>query len=194
MELSQMKSKLKGMLTPCRYAHSLAVMDTAVELARQYGADIQKARLAGLLHDCAKDLPYESALRLCDRLQVPLSEETRRQPPLIHAELGAELCALEFGVTDPEIRDAIRYHTLGRPAMTLLDKIIYLADYTEPSRKPFAGLDEVRELCGHDLDAAMLAAVNHTIQHIREKGKTLHPQSLKTQQYYAKRVHRPCCV
>ena len=123
---------------------------------------------------------------MCDALGVPLDPVKREQRSLIHADLGAKLAQTEFGITDPEIIDAIRFHTLGRPDMTALEKILYIADFVEPNRKSFPGLDTLRELAELDLDLAMLHAVDSSIRYVKSQGKVLHEQSLLTQAYYSK--------
>lgn len=184
MDLSQMQEKLRGMLTLQRFRHSLGVMGSAVHLAKIFGAPVEKARIAGLLHDCAKDLDKADMPAMCDALGVELDPVKREQRSLIHADLGAKLAQTEFGVTDPEIISAIRYHTLGRSQMTVLEKILYIADFIEPNRRDFPGLDELRELAELDLDAAMLAAVDASVRYVRSRNKVLHEQSLQTLAYY----------
>lgn len=186
MELSQMQEKLRPMLTESRFRHSLGVMATSVRLAKIFGASQEKARVAGLLHDCAKDIDKGEMPAMCDALGVPLDPVKREQRSLIHADLGAKLAQTEFGITDPEIIDAIRFHTLGRPGMTVLEKILYIADFVEPNRKSFPGLDTLRELAELDLDLAMLHAVESSIRYVKSQGKVLHEQSLLTQAYYSK--------
>lgn len=192
VNLSQMSEKLKKMLSPHRYQHSLAVMETAKQMASRFEADIQQATVAGLLHDCAKDIPRAEQLAMCEQLHIHLPAETIANPAVIHGELGAYLVGPLFGVNDPAIKNAIRYHTLGRPGMTKLEQIIYLADCIEPTRKPYDGLEQVRRLAMLNLDAAMLACITLTIDHLRERGKPLHSQSLQTQQYYRTLAERPC--
>lgn len=186
MELSQMQEKLRLMLTESRFRHSLGVMAASVRLAKIFGAPQEKARIAGLLHDCAKDIDKGEMPAMCDALGVPLDPVKREQRSLIHADLGAKLAQTEFGITDPEIIDAIRFHTLGRPDMTALEKILYIADFVEPNRKSFPGLDTLRELAELDLDLAMLHAVDSSIRYVKSQGKVLHEQSLLTQAYYSK--------
>lgn len=188
MELSQMEKKLQGMLSEKRYRHSLGVMETAVHMAQIFGVSQESARIAGLLHDCAKDIDKELMPKMCEELGVYLDPVKYEQRSLIHADLGAKLAEDEFGITDAEILDAIRYHTLGRPNMTVLEKILYIADFTEPNRKSFPGLDELRELAELDLDLAMLRAVESSIRYVKSQGKTLHEQSLLTQKYYSELI------
>lgn len=184
MELPEIQTKLESMLTPKRFAHSVGVRDTAVRLAKKYGADVKKAELAGLLHDCAKNIPKEEMVALCDKLGVILDDETKTQLSLVHADLGAKLCQTEFGISDPEIISAIKYHTLGRPNMTLVEKIVFLSDAIEPTRIQHVGLDELREIAEIDLDEAVVFSANLTIDFVKSKGCALHSQTYKTRDYY----------
>lgn len=193
MEFSQMQEKLKGMLTEKRFRHSLGVMDSAVHLAKLFGESEEKARIAGLLHDCAKDIDKALMPAMCEELGVELDAVKREQRSLIHADLGAKLVQTEFGVSDADVISAIRYHTLGRPNMTALEKILYIADFIEPNRKDFPGLSEIRELAELDLDLAMLTAVNASIRYVRSQNKVLHEQSLQTQAYYQQLASEAHC-
>ena len=168
------EEQLKTLLTPERYAHSIGVMETAAELAEIYGADIEKARIAGLLHDCAKNL--EDIYSRCRDLEVELDEVEMKSPPLVHAKLGAEIAKIEFGITDPEILEAIRWHTIGKANMTLLEKIVFVADLTEPGRTyPDASL--LRELSRINLDEALYKCVNATVEINKKRGNFVHPNA-----------------
>ncbi len=193
MDRIQMKEKLKTMLTPRRYQHSIGVMNTARELARRFGADEGKAEIAGLLHDCAKDIDKSKMVDMCDELGVELDDLKKEQRALIHPDLGAKLVQTEFDITDPEIISAIKHHTLGRPDMTKLEKILYLADYIEPNREEMEGLAELRALCREDLDRAMLFATDMTISYVLSKKKVLHKQSLATREYFRGLVEKSSC-
>ncbi|MBR6647670.1 MAG: bis(5'-nucleosyl)-tetraphosphatase (symmetrical) YqeK [Clostridia bacterium] len=186
MNLIQMDEKLKNTLSERRYIHSIGVMESAVSLAERFGGDIDKARIAGLLHDCAKEVDKDEAVELCDELGIEIDDAKRVQKGLLHADLGAELVKTEYDISDSEIYDAIKYHTMGRENMTMLDKIIYLADFIEPSRRDFEGLTELRKLCMEDLDEAMLFAINLSISFVLNKGKVLHKQTLATRDYFQK--------
>ena len=177
MDEKQMKEKLKGMLSKERYRHSKGVAETAVQLAALWGADEEKAYIAGLLHDCAKNIPAAESVELCRRLGVELGELELAAPSIIHAPLGAELIKRDFGIFDGEISDAIRYHTVARSGMTRLDDIIYLADMIEPLRD-FAGVGELRDLSGRDLDKAMAAAFKESLTHNIKKDIPVHPNTL----------------
>lgn len=168
------KEQLKTLLTPERYAHSIGVMETAVELAKIHGGDTEKARIAGLLHDNAKNLDriYERA----QDLEVELDEVELKSPPLVHAKLGAETAKIEFGITDPEILDAISWHTIGRKNMTLLEKIIFVADLTEPGRD-FPDAKPLRDLSRQDLDEAVCRCIKSTIEVNKRRGNLIHPNA-----------------
>ena len=149
MELVEIRKKLKKVQDKDRYEHTKGVMYTAGCLAMAYGYDMQKAMLAGLLHDCAKCIPNDEKLRLCEENDILISSVERENPFLLHAKLGALLAKTEYDVTDPLILHAIKVHTTGEPDMNILDKIIYIADYIEPNRNKAANLDCVRELAFH---------------------------------------------
>lgn len=130
----EMEKHLKKQLKPKRFKHTLGVIDCAVDMAERNGADVKKAELAALLHDCAKNYSRDELLSVAGRCRIPLDDITLKEPQLLHGPVGAVVAREEYGVTDSEILDAIAYHTTGREDMTLLDKIIYLADFIEPSR------------------------------------------------------------
>ncbi len=184
IDIIALEEKLVTMLTPERYQHSLGVMQTAEKMAKRFGVDVTKARLAGLLHDCAKDIDKGEMVALCDKLGVELDPVKREQRSLIHADLGAKMLETEFGIEDPEIISAVKFHTLGRANMTDLEKILYLADVIEPNRKPYEGIDTLRQLCESNLDCAMLFAIDRSVEYVRHRHKKLHSQTLETQQYF----------
>ena len=169
-----LKEQLKTLLTPERYAHSLGAMETARELAGIYGADIEKAELAGLLHDCAKNL--DNIYERCRDLEVTLDEFELKSPPLVHAKLGAEIAKIEFYVTDTEILDAIRWHTVGKAGMSLLEKIVFVADLTEPGRT-FPDAEDLRYLSRKNLDAALKECVKSTININNKRKNPVHPNA-----------------
>ncbi|WP_110926945.1 bis(5'-nucleosyl)-tetraphosphatase (symmetrical) YqeK [Bacillus massiliglaciei] len=169
---------VKEQLTERRYIHTLGVTDCAIELAERYGADVKKAELAAIFHDYAKFRPKE------EMQQIILSENMdpallQYNEELLHAPAGAYLVEKEAGITDPEVLDAIRYHTSGRIGMTLLDKVIYVADYIEPGRS-FPGVDEVRETAKHNLDHALIQALRNTIVFLMTRNQTIYPDTFQT--------------
>jgi predicted HD superfamily hydrolase involved in NAD metabolism len=178
MEREEALELVKPQLTEHRYQHTLGVMETAINLAKQYGADVQKAELAAIFHDYAKFRPKEEMKSIISTQGYP-SDLLEYNAELWHAPAGAYLTEKEAGIIDPDILDAIRYHTSGRPGMSLLEKIIYLADYIEPGRH-FPGVDEVRELAKENLDRALIKAVQNTIMFLMKKNQTVYPDSFYT--------------
>lgn len=167
-----MLEKLREMIDAKRFAHSIGVRDTAVMLARQYGVDTEKARIAGLLHDCAKNIPKDESIRRCEEAGIPLKPVCYIERGLVHSYLGAMVAKDEFGITDEEILSAIFYHTTGHEDMPLLTKIVYLSDIIEPGRN-VPNLEELRALAIKDIDEALIRAINSTITHVLSKGSIL---------------------
>ena len=160
-----------------RVPHVLGTEQEAIHLAERWGADVAKARRAALLHDCTKKLNLPEQLALAERFQVPLDEMERREIKLLHAKTGAGIAEAVFG-TDEEITNAIRWHTTGRARMTLLEKVIYLADYIEPTRS-FPGVEALRKRCYENLDAGLLLGLEMTIREMEERGAPIHPRTLE---------------
>lgn len=183
-KLAEIKKQLHKKLKKERYQHTLGVMYTASSLAMCYGCDIEKALTAGLLHDCGKYCPPKDQIRLCGKYGIRLTESELEMPALIHAKLGAYLAEHDYGITDREILDAITYHTTGRPGMTLLDKIIYIADYIEPNRKLIPGLQEIRSIVFQDIDQAVCLSAAGTIRYLKDGGKAVDPMTVNTYEYY----------
>lgn len=190
MTKEQMREKLKTLLTDHRYTHSLGVVETALKMADIFGADKEKTEIAALLHDCAKQIPHTEQLKMCNEYKIPLDEVKEKELGLLHAELGAYMAEHEFGITDTEILNAIRYHTLGRENMTVLEKILYLSDIIEPNRKQFDGLDELRLLCSSDLDRALLCGFGLTISHTNRSGHILHNQTIEAEKYIREKLRK----
>jgi predicted HD superfamily hydrolase involved in NAD metabolism len=169
---------VKAQLTDHRYKHTLGVMESAIELANQYGTDPKKAECAAIFHDYAKFRPKEEMKQIIQEQGMdPLLLEYNSE--LWHAPVGAYLVKKEAGITDQEILDAVRFHTSGRPGMTLLEKIIYLADYIEPGRH-FPGVEEVRELAKISLNDALIASMKNTIVFLLKKNQAVFPDTFNT--------------
>ncbi|MFL6562781.1 MAG: bis(5'-nucleosyl)-tetraphosphatase (symmetrical) YqeK [Bacillus sp. (in: firmicutes)] len=178
MEREEALKLVKEQLTDHRYQHTLGVMETAIALAKQYGGDEQKAELAAIFHDYAKFRPKEEMKEII--ISQGFSEDLLHfNSELWHAPVGTYLVEKEAGINDPEVLDAIRYHTSGRPGMTLLEKIIYLADYIEPGRH-FPGVEEVREEAKSNLDQALIMAIKNTMIFLMKKNQTVYPDTFYT--------------
>ncbi|MCG8401479.1 MAG: bis(5'-nucleosyl)-tetraphosphatase (symmetrical) YqeK [Firmicutes bacterium] len=170
--------RLKGMLDPEKFEHSLGVRDTAVRLARINGVDEERAALAGLLHDCARCLPEDRILEMAGRFAIPHTEVEMALPVLLHAPLGAELARREFGVSDQAVLRAISVHTLGDADMAMLDKVVFVADKAEPGRR-FSGVEEIRRKMCADLDRALLACYDLSIGFALQNGAPVHPTMIE---------------
>lgn len=177
MNKKQMQYKLKSSLKKKRFEHSLGVCAEAVRMAELFGADPKKAYIAGLLHDCAKCLTREEEKSICEKYDFEPDEMTKICHPVLHAPLGAVVARHEYGVEDTEILDAICYHTVARSAMTLLDKIVYVADMTEPHRD-YEGVEVLRRLSKKNIDSAFHEAVRQSLLHNVRKGAIIHPGTL----------------
>lgn len=186
MSEEQIIEKLRSALKPPRFTHTINVADTAEELAHFYGCDPAKARLAGLLHDCARCIEPEDAVHYCRENSVTLKPICSYEPSLIHSIVGAHLAKKEYGVTDEEVLSAIYYHTTGCANMPLLIKILYLADAIEPGRT-HSGVELLRVTAYEDLDEALIRSLDATIRHIINKGGLLDADTLAARNYLIKK-------
>ncbi len=183
-QIMTFRKKLKSKLDPIRYEHTLSVSYTCMNLAMRYGADLQKAELAGLLHDCAKRFTDQELIARCRKHDIELTEWDLRAPAVIHAKNGAWLAQHKFGIEDDEILEAIRCHTTGKPGMGLLDKILYIADYIEPRRYKAADLPRIRQLAYQDLDQGLNEILDGTQTYLEGRECVSNPLSRQTFEYY----------
>lgn len=186
--LRLLSGQLSEELDKKRYAHTLGVAYTAVSLAMAHGTDMYNAYLAGLLHDNAKCISSEKKRKLCKKYDIVLNEAEDKNPDLLHAKLGAIRAREKYHVEDRAVLEAIKYHTTGKPAMTELEKIIYIADYIEPNRKMLPGLPEIRTTGFRDLNRAMVLILKNTLAYLREKGVFIDPMTLETYEYYKEEI------
>lgn len=182
--LNSIRKKVKKALDKDRYQHTLGVAYTAGCLAMANGCDVEKAMLAGLLHDCAKCIPNEEKLSLCKKHKITLTEVEKRNPFLIHAKLGAYLAKKQYGVDDAEILHAITVHTTGAPDMSLLDKILFIADFIEPDRDKAKNLAEIRQLAFRDLDDALFQILSDTLSYLGKSAHEIDPRTEETYRFY----------
>ena len=176
LPLSQLRPVALSYLDPRRVPHVLGAEQEAIRLCIRYGGDVDKARRAALLHDCTKRLSPEEHFALCERYGIALDDVERRNPKLLHALTGAAIAREVYGMDDETVR-AIRYHTTGRAHMSLLEKIMYLADYIEPSRE-FPGVEELRRVCYENLDRGLALGLEMTVREMTERGEALHRATL----------------
>ena len=167
-----------------RYEHTLGVEYTAAALAMRYGANVNDAMLAGLLHDCAKCLSDKKLIEICEKHQLPMTETERKLPFLLHGKVGGYLAEKKYGIQNREVIDAIVNHTTGRKGMSLLEKIVFVADYIEPGRKHAANLEELRQLAFQNLDKALLRILEGTLAHLKSSGYAIDPRTEETWNHY----------
>lgn len=178
MTRSELVERLRNALRESRFNHVLRVEATAIKLAKQYGVDVEKASIAGLCHDYAKQRPDEDFI-----------EEIKKKglnPDLLnygnaiwHGVVGAELIKDELGIWDEDILNAVRHHTTGAPVMTKLEQVIYMADYIEPARD-FNGVDKARTLTATSLEAGVAFQTKHTLAYLVTNGKPVYPKTIDT--------------
>lgn len=175
-DIEKIKQDLKQILSEKRYNHSLGVMEKAEELALQYSEDIETAKLVGLAHDIAKEMPKEEIEKYIKSHNIEIDEIETMQPFLLHGKIGANICMEKYAF-NKQMQDAIIKHTTGDINMTLLDKIIYLADKIEKNRE-YADAEYARNLAKKDIDEAILYCLNISIQRIIKKGSLIHPNTI----------------
>lgn len=183
MDMNQIKKYLQENLSKQRCLHTFGVADEAVRLAKRYGADEDSAYIAGLLHDCAKEIPADEALHILrNEFRIEPNAMMLKEPRLLHGTLGACITQSVFDIYDTDILDAIKYHTTGKANMCLLGKIIYIADYIEPNRT-YHGVEELRKLAYRDLDAAIIFGIDFTITDLIKRGMVIQPDTLHCRNY-----------
>ena len=183
-DLPKMMKKLEKYLDEDRYAHTMGVMYMCAALAMAHGYDLNAAQTAGLLHDCAKCIPNKKKLKICEQHQIQLTDFEKNHPVLIHAKLGAYIAEEKYDIVDPEILSSIVWHTTGKPAMTKLEKIVYIADYIEPLRDKAKGLEEVRKTAFRDLDDCMYVILRNTLEYLGDDPKEVDKNSKDAFAYY----------
>lgn len=183
-DAEDIKDILKIRLSKKRYNHSLNVSRSAAELAEKYGADKEKARLAGLLHDICKEIPKDEQLKMAVACGRDFSGIEQEIPPLYHAAAGAWYCENVLHIRDEDILNAIRYHTAGRAGMSLLEEIIYLADLISEDRN-YKDVGKMRRLAFSDLKEAMLEAMRFSVSDTVGKGSLIPENSCAAYNYYA---------
>ena len=181
LPLSQLRPVALSYLKHGRIPHVLGTEQEAIRLAERYGADVEKARAAALLHDCTKKLDMPAQLALCEQYGIELDELEQKALKLLHSKTGAAIARDVFGVDD-DIYSAIWYHTTGHAHMTKLEKIIYLADYIEPSRD-FPGVDTLRKVCYEDLDKGLLLGLEMTIEEMTAMGNPVHRATVEARDW-----------
>ena len=184
--IEDIQEKLRKKLKGSRYVHTLGVEYTSVCLAMKYGENLETAELSGLLHDCAKELPEKKLIQICRDHGERISKMEYQNPFLLHGKAGACLARDKFGIDDANILNAIRYHTTGRPGMTLVEKIVFVEDYIEPNRKKADNLTELRRMAFENLDETVLRILEQTLDYLIRTGKEIDRHTVVTRDYYKK--------
>lgn len=185
MDIQEIEKRIQEINSKTRYKHCLGVRDEAIKLANLYGADPEKAGLAGLVHDCVKGMEPQQMIDFYKEYNLDIKDITCEEEKLRHAKVGAYYAKLVFGIEDEEIFDAVYYHTTGKPDMPLLTKIIYIADYIEPNRR-YDGVNELRNLAYKDLDAAILDGLSFTVKKLVSNNKVLHIDTVMARNFILK--------
>ncbi len=187
LEISQkLRKELQESLKPDRFDHTLGVAYTAAALAFAHGADAEKALIAGMLHDCAKCMSHDEQIKICEKNNIEISDVEKRNHSLLHAKVGMYLARTKYDVYDTEILNAIRWHTTGREDMSLLEKIVYIADFIEPNRKPLEGMDIIRKEAFTDIDRCLSHILHDSVIYLDTIGKEVDEATNNAYQYYKK--------
>ena len=179
---NQIIEYLKVNLTPQRFQHSISVMETAVSLANHYKVDEEKAKLAGLTHDCAKNLKNLEVNDLLEKNGYNIDRMFKKSSNVMHGLAGSIIAKDVMGISDEDVLNAIAYHTTGRTNMSILEKIIYIADYVEPLRN-FNGVENLRTLAYENLEEALLLCFNNTIKYVIDKGELIHKDTIEARNF-----------
>ena len=182
--LKKMQKKVKKYMDEDRYTHTVGVMYMCAALSMAHGEDLLHAQVAGLLHDCAKCMPNDKKIKICEKNKIEISNAERENPFLLHAKLGSYLANKKYGIEEEEILNAIRYHTTGKPQMSRLEKIVYIADYIEPMRNKALNLPLIRKIAFQDLDESMYLILHDTLEYLNGQEDVLDPMTKMAYDYY----------
>lgn len=189
-DLKLLQKQMKEELSEDRYEHTLGVMYTAESLAMRYGVDMTRAAVAGLLHDCAKCIPNTQKIKMCKKHGIEITEMEERNPSLLHAKLGAYMAQKVYNVDDEEILSAIRFHTTGKPDMSMLDMIIYMADYIEPNRDKAPNLKEIRKLTFENIEEALYQVLERTLTYLADRPDAIDPMTQISYDFYKWKLNK----
>lgn len=186
MNINYIREWIKQRLSEERYLHSLGAEETARELAVMFSEDVEKAALAGLIHDNAKNIPYEEMLQIIKHNNFNIDEEIRTNKKIIHAYLGACLAEKELNITDKNVLNAIRFHTTGRPGMTMLEKIVFISDKIEANTRELDFREEILGILNNtgNIDQAILLCVDRTIRSLLDRKLKINPVTIDVWNYY----------
>ncbi len=190
IDIVKLQYKIEKVLEKKRYEHTLGVAYTASSLAFVHGEDSNRAIVAGLLHDCAKCLSHKKRLSVCNKNNIPVTETEFSNPVLLHAKVGAFYAKDKYGVDDEEILNAILYHTTGKPDMSTLEKIIYVADYIEPCRKKLPRLSDIRKMAFIDLDMTIFMILENSLSYLNKGESVIDKKTEETYEFYKNLIEK----
>ncbi|MCR5734635.1 MAG: bis(5'-nucleosyl)-tetraphosphatase (symmetrical) YqeK [Lachnospiraceae bacterium] len=182
--IDHIDAKMRETLKESRYRHTVSVSNTAACLSFIYDVDLYETLISGRLHDCAKRYTDEELLTKCEEKKITISEVERLNPSLLHAKLGAYMAEHRYGITNENVLSAIRYHTTGRPGMSNLEKIIFVADYIEPFRYHAPNLSELRQTAFKDINTALIMILKQTLDYLKYNDFLIDEMTQKTYDYY----------
>ncbi len=189
-DYEEIKKEVKKRLSEKRFYHSQCVEERCIEYAKIYGEDAEKAKLVGIVHDIAKEMPDDEKIEYMQKRNLPINTYEIQSPGLLHGPIAGQIAKEEFGYTDEMVK-AIESHTVGAKNMSLLAKILYVADSTGKDRK-YPGTTEVYELAKKDLTMAVIECMNRTIIERIEKGKTINPVTIEARNQYIEEKEKKC--
>ena len=185
IEITQkLRKELEKQLKPDRFDHTLGVAYTSASMAIVYGADVQKALIAGMLHDCAKCMSHEEQVKICEKNKIDITDVERRNHSLLHAKVGVYIAKTKYDISDPEILSAIRWHTTGKDNMSLLEKIVYIADFIEPNRKQLEDMDIIRKEAFTNIDRCLAHILYNSVVYLKTIGKECDDATMTAYEYY----------
>ncbi|WP_282002130.1 bis(5'-nucleosyl)-tetraphosphatase (symmetrical) YqeK [Veillonella denticariosi] len=177
LSFDEIKDAVSRLMGKKRFKHTLGVVEAATRLAERYGVNLDEARLAALLHDCAKEMPLQAMQHLVRGSTYDVDDEMLQNGALLHGLAGMVRAERDFAVTNRDVLEAIRVHTTGKVGMSKLDKIIFLADYIEPNRE-FPGVDMLRKAADEDLDTAVLLGYDTTLRYLLDQQLSIYPLTI----------------
>lgn len=180
----KLRKQLEKELKPERFDHTLGVAYTAASMAFVHGYDVEKALIAGYLHDCAKCMSHDEQIKICEKNKIEISEVERKNHSLLHAKVGMYLARTRYDVYDTDILNAIRWHTTGREDMSLLEKIIYIADFIEPNRKVLEDMEVIRQEAFSDIDRCLAHILHNSVIYLNTIGKEVDEATMLAYEYY----------
>lgn len=183
-DLESMSRKLSKYMDQNRWYHTQGVRFMSAALAMAHGADLKKAELAGLLHDCAKCISDSKKIKICDKNGIAITKVERENPFLLHAKVGVYIAREKYGVTEPDVLDAIRYHTTGKPGMTPLEQIVFIADYIEPRRNKSRHLPEIRKMAFRDLNECCYLILKDMLLYLNSKSGQIDSNTQDAYEFY----------